>query len=202
MKRRQPSWAMRHTGFFWPGCAVCSRVEEHFIAACAHVERETRHGEFLDCCTWQQPTCLINYTPDCLILHSSVQKPYLKKCGTWSEKKNRVIFRSPLVSVSFLCLRSKIKVGSQLQLQTHLAKHRQLFGEVHHSGDGRGDDFCKLTEGFDVHLAALRCVDDRPLTYVFSLKRQEVGGARCLATAWLPANALFPLGHFTTSDTF
>lgn len=52
----------------------------------------------------------------------------------------------------------------------HLTEHRQLFGEVHHSGDGRGDDFCKLTEGFDVHLAALRRADDRPLTYVISLK--------------------------------
>lgn len=65
---------------------------------------------------------------------------------------------------------------------THLTEHRQLLGEVHHSGDGRGDDFCKLTEGFDVHLASLRCADDRPLTYVFSLKWQEMGGARCLAT--------------------
>lgn len=30
---------------------------------------------------------------------------------------------------------------------THLGEHGQFFGKVHHTGDGRGDDLGKLTEG-------------------------------------------------------
>lgn len=33
---------------------------------------------------------------------------------------------------------------------SYLRKHGQFFGKVDHAGDGRGDDFCKLTECLQV----------------------------------------------------
>lgn len=64
----------------------------------------------------------------------------------------------------------------EIALLTYLTEHRQLFGKVHHSGNGGGDNFCKLTEGFNVHFAPFGCIYDRCLTNVLRLKRQEVEG--------------------------
>lgn len=59
---------------------------------------------------------------------------------------------------------------------THLTKHRQFFGKVHHSGYGRGDNFCKLTEGFYVHLVSFSCIVHGSLTNILRLKQQKRGG--------------------------
>lgn len=68
---------------------------------------------------------------------------------------------------------------SSWKVSTDLTKHRQFFGKVHHSGYGRGDNFCKLTEGFYIHFVSFRCIDHGRLTNFLRLKRQ-----RQKVTAW------------------
>ncbi len=62
--------------------------------------------------------------------------------------------------------------------RSYLTKHGQLFGKIHNTSDGGGDNFCKLTEGFYVHFAPLWCVDDGRRTDVLGLQRQEGEGHR------------------------
>lgn len=55
----------------------------------------------------------------------------------------------------------------------HLAKHRQLFGKIHHSGDCWCDDFCKMAEGFQVNLTTFRGIDYWCLSNIFWLRRRN-----------------------------
>lgn len=66
--------------------------------------------------------------------------------------------------------RSTFYVTCQIRSSTYLTKHRQFFGKVHHSGYGRGDNFCKLTEGFYIHFVSFRGIDHGCLTNFLRLK--------------------------------
>lgn len=67
---------------------------------------------------------------------------------------------------------STFYITCQISSSTCLTKHRQFFGKVHHSGYGRGDNFCKLTEGFYIHFVSFRGIDHGCLTNFLRLKQQ------------------------------
>lgn len=80
-----------------------------------------------------------------------------------------VIFQRRTWTASCSHIRRHIRNTFHHTAETYLTEHRQFFGKVHHSGYGRGDNFCKLTEGFDIHFISFRCIGHGCLTQILGL---------------------------------